>query len=138
MLNTKLLRLSFPTLLLVAIALLGCGSSTAPPPAPGIQPEIINITDSFEYQVQSVSNYSRTASYTWTNTGTVAAVDHSSVVSDGVGTLEVFAADGVQVYSGTLSDSGSTQSAAGVAGDWTVRITYASFSGTVNFRVQKG
>ncbi|MFO7610622.1 MAG: hypothetical protein R6X35_15780 [Candidatus Krumholzibacteriia bacterium] len=135
--NAIPVRRSLPLVLPIALALAGCSDSTTPP-APGIQPEIVNVTDSFEYQVQSVANYSKTVSYTWSNTGTVAAVDHSSVVSDGVGTLVVLAGDGTQVYSGTLSDSGSTSTAAGTAGDWTVRITYASFSGTVNFRVQKG
>ena len=135
--QASLLHRALPMALTVGIFLTGCSDSTTPPPPPGIQPEIVNVTDSFEYQVQSVSDYSRTASYTWTNTGTVAAVDHSSVVSDGVGTLEILDADGNQVYSGTLAASGSTQSAAGTSGGWTVRITYAAFSGTVNFRVQK-
>jgi len=133
---TILPRRLLPLILLGALVVTGCSSSSAPP-APGIQPEIINITDSFEYQVQSVTNYSMTASYTWNNTGAVAAVDHSSVVTDGVGTLEILDADGAQVYSGTLSASGSLQTATGTAGNWTVRITYAAFSGTVNFRVQK-
>ena len=114
-----------------------CSDSSTPPPVPGIQPEIVNITDSFEYQIQSISGYSGTASYTWQNTGTVAAVDHSSVVSAGVGTLVVLDADGTEVYSDVLSDSGSLVTQVGTAGDWTVKITYTTFSGTVNFRVQK-
>lgn len=116
----------------------GCSDSSTPPPPPGIQPEIINITDSFEYQVQSIDGYSGTASYTWQNSGTIAAVDHSSVVSTGVGTLVVLDADGTEVYSDVLTDSGSVVTQTGTAGAWTVRITYATFSGTVNFRVQKG
>ena len=125
--------------LLISTAwLTGCSdSTTTPPPVPGIQPEIINITDSFEYQIQDISVYSGTASYTWENSGAAAAVDHSSVVTAGVGTLLVLDADGTEVYSGILTDSGSLVTEAGPAGSWTVRITYATFSGTVNFRVQK-
>ena len=132
----QLIRFSLPVLL-IAIAMAGCSDSPTPPPAPGIEPEIINIIDSFEYQVQSVSNYSQTASYTWHNTSPMAAVDHSSTITGGGGTLIVLDADGAEVYSGPLADSGSTETLAGTAGDWTVRIVYASFSGTVNFRVQK-
>ena len=126
-------------LLMSLLLLASCGSSsTSPPPPPGIQPEIINVTDSFEYQIQSVASYSGTASYTWDNTGTVAAIDHSSVVDSGVGTVVVTDADGTQVYSGALTASGSFTSQTGTAGSWTVTVTYDTFSGTVNFRVQKG
>jgi hypothetical protein len=117
------------------LLLMGCSSSTQP--APGIEPEIINVTDSFEYQVKSVSGYSGTTSYSWQNTGTAAAVDHSSVVSEGLGSLVVKDANGTEVYSGALSDSGSLVTQTGASGTWTVTISYAMFSGTVNFRVQK-
>ena len=126
------------TLLIPAVGLTGCSDSSTPPPPPGIQPEIVNITDSFEYQVQSIEGYSGAASYTWENSGTIAAVDHSSVITDGVGTLVVRDAAGTEVYSGTLVDSGSTATLVGTAGNWTVTVTYTIFSGTVNFRVQKG
>lgn len=124
-------------MLAVIMAVVGCSDSSTPPPAPGIEPEIVNIVDSFEYQVTDIDAYSGTASYTWENSGVEAAVDHSSVISKGVGTLVVRDADGVQVYAGPLSDSGSLVTDPGTAGSWTVSITYSSFSGTVNFRVQK-
>ncbi len=135
----SLLEHTIAVAFLISMAwLTGCSDSSTPPPPPGIQPEIINITDSFEYQVQSIDGYSGTASYTWQNSGTTAAVDHSSVVSTGVGTLVVLDADGTEVYSDVLTDSGSLVTQTGTAGAWTVKITYATFSGTVNFRVQKG
>ena len=135
----SLLEHTIAVAFLISMAwLTGCSDSSTPPPPPGIQPEIINITDSFEYQVQSIDGYSGTASYTWQNSGTTAAVDHSSVVSTGVGTLVVLDADGTEVYSDVLTDSGSLVTQTGTAGAWTVKITYATFRGTVNFRVQKG
>lgn len=135
----QLLTHTITAAFLISVAwLTGCSDSSTPPPPPGIQPEIVNITDSFEYQVQSIDGYSGTASYTWQNSGTTAAVDHSSIVSGGVGSLVVLDAVGTEVYSDVLTDSGSVASQAGVAGAWTIRITYTTFSGTVNFRVQKG
>ena len=126
-------------LLAAALWLGGCSSSsTAPPPPPGVQPEIVNVTDSFEYQVQSIEGYSGTATYTWQNSGTTAAVDHSSVIGDGVGMVAVRDADGSEVYSGAMSPSQSLVSQPGTAGSWTVTVTYTDFTGTVNFRVQKG
>ena len=68
MMAMNLPRRPYPLVLMVllgAVVLTGCSSSTSPPPPPGIQPEIVNITDSFEYQVQSIANYSTTSSYTW-------------------------------------------------------------------------
>ena len=125
--------------LLLAITALSAGCSDDDPTAPpGIEPEIVNVTDSFEYQITDITRYTRTASYTWRNTGTQAAVDHSTTVTDGDGTLTVLDADGTQVYTGPLAASGSELSGTGTPGDWTVRLSYDNFSGTVNFRVQKG
>ena len=52
-------------------------------------------------------------------------------------TLVITDANGTQVYSRSLSDNGTFVTADGVAGTWTVRVTYNGASGTVNFRVQK-
>ena len=124
-------------ILISTVCVAGCSDSSTPPPAPGIQPEIVNIMDSFEYQITSIDGYSGAASYSWENSGAAAAVDHSSVVLNGIGTLVVQDADGNEVYSDVLTDSGSVVTQAGTAGTWTIRISYATFSGTVNFRVQK-
>ncbi len=121
-----------------AVGITGCSDSSTPPAPPGIQPEIINILDSFEYQIQSIEGYTGTATYTWENSGTVAAVDHSSVITGGLGTVVVLDAAGTQVYSGALVSSGSFLTQTGTAGNWKVTVTYATFTGTVNFRVQKG
>jgi len=122
--------------LLVSIAFTGCSDSPTAQPVPGVQPEIINIADSFEYQIQSIANYTGSASYSWQNSGNTAVVDHSSAITDGVGTLVILDADGTEVYAGVLTDSGSVATQAGTPGTWTVRISYVTFSGTVNFRVQ--
>lgn len=125
-------------ILTAAVWLAGCSSSSTAPPPPGVQPEIVNVTDSFEYQVQSIEGYTGTATYTWQNSGTTAAIDHSSVIGDGVGMVAVRDANGNEVYSGEMSASQSLVSQPGTAGSWTVTVTYTAFTGTVNFRVQKG
>jgi len=119
------------------VSIVGCSDSSTPPPPPGIQPEIVNILDSFEYQITAIEGYTGSASYTWENSGAAAAVDHSSVVSNGVGTVVVRDANGAQVYAGEMVASGSVVTSSGAAGTWTVVVTYATFTGDVNFRVQK-
>jgi hypothetical protein len=121
------------TLALVA----GCGDG---PTAPGIQPQITNLTDAFSYQVSSIQNFSGTYNYTWQNTGTVAKITHASDAgATGTATLTVKDAVGTQVYSGQLVSTGQPLSApAGVAGAWTVTVVYANYSNTqVNFGVLK-
>jgi hypothetical protein len=123
------------SILLAIVCLTACGDDA--PTTPGVQPEIINNPDNFEYQVTDISNYSATTSYTWQNTGPAATVDHSTTVTGGTATLVILDANETQVYSRSLAQSGSYPTVTGVAGDWTVRIVYDGASATVNFRVQK-
>jgi hypothetical protein len=117
--------------------LLGALACEEVPSSPGTEPEITNETDSFAYQVTGVKNYSGADSYTWENTGTAASVDISSAQAAGAALIVMVDADGKHVFSEPVSADGSFPSAAGTAGFWTVRVYYASFTGTVNFRAQK-
>jgi hypothetical protein len=120
-------------LLLPALA---CGDSPTAPP--GIQPQITNNTDDFAYQISDLSTVTGTWDYTWQNTGTLAKISHASDAgAGGTATVTVLDADGTQVYSGALATSGEPLSSpAGVAGAWTIRVTFSSYSNTqVNFRV---
>src|SRR5512134_635312 len=128
-------RIAVVVALATCLALSGCGSD--PPTSPGIQPQISNLPDDFSYQVSSVANFSGTAPYTWQNTGISANINQSTTVTAGSMTLVITDAVGTQVYSRSLADNGTFVTADGVAGTWTIRVTYASASGTVNFRAQK-
>ena len=124
---------AFTALLLVA----GCGDD---PTAPGIEPQITNLSDAFSYQVTSIQDFSGTHSYTWQNTGTVAKVTHASDAGGtGSATLTVRDAAGSPVYSGQLVASGEPVTGPpGVAGAWTITIVYTNYSNTqVNFAVLK-
>lgn len=124
---------AFAALALVA----ACGDG---PAAPGVQPQITNLTDSFSYQVTSIQGFTGTYTYTWQNTGTLARITHSSDAgATGTATVVVRDAAGTQVYSGQLVSSGQPLSApAGVAGAWTINVVYSSYSNTqVNFAILK-
>ncbi len=108
------------------------------PTAPGIQPQIVNITDSFSYQVSAIQGFTGTYTYNWQNTGTLARITHSSDAgATGTATVVVRDAAGTQVYSGALVSSGQPMSTpAGVAGAWTVNLVYSNYSNTqVNFAI---
>ena len=118
---------------LVLVAACGDG-----PTAPGIQPQITNLTDSFSYQVSSIQGFTGTYTYTWQNTGTLARITHASDAgATGTATVVVRDAAGTQVYSGQMVSSGQPSSApAGVAGAWTINVVYSNYSNTqVNFAV---
>jgi len=122
------------TLVLGVLLTAGCSNS---PTSPGIQPEVVNNTDSFEYQVSDILNYSGAATYAWENSGTTANLNLSSAGEAGDATLTVLDAAATQVFTGTLSANGTFVTDTGVAGEWTLRVDYTSFSGTVNFRAEK-
>lgn len=121
---------------LIPVLLTGCGDDPAPV-APGIQPEIINSVDNFQFQVTAVKNYSGTLTYMWSNTGTAATVDQSCAVSGGTVTLTLLDDAGQSVYTRDLSQNGSYPSSTGTTGSWRVRVTMSGVSGDLNFRVDK-
>ena len=120
---------------IVGVALVaGCGNN---PTSPGVQPEITNSVDNFQYQVTGIRNYTHTATYHWQNTGATATVNQATTVTSGSATLVLLDAGGAEVYSRSLAENGTFVSTAGTPGAWTIRVTYSAASATVNFRVQK-
>jgi len=133
---SNILRSTPLALLLLAAA---CGDSPTAAP-PGIQPQIVNNTDVFTYQITDLDHVGGTYEYTWQNTGTLAKVTHASDAgSSGTATVTVKDATGAQVYSGPFSTTGEVVSSpAGTAGAWTITVTYVGYSNTqVNFGVVK-
>ena len=130
--NSPMIRLAI--LLVVGVALVAACDDTT---SPGVQPEISNVVDNFQYQVTDIRNYSHVDNYTWQNTGTTANVNQSTTITGGTATLVILDDDGVQVYSRSLGENGTFVTTAGASGSWTIRVTYAAASATVNFRVQK-
>jgi len=125
-------------LVAMLLAAAACGDSPTAPP--GIQPQIVNNTDAFSFQITNLSGVTGTYSYTWQNTGTLAKVTHASNAgSAGTATVTLRDASGTQVYTGPMATTGETiSSPAGTAGAWTITVTFTSYSNTqVNFAVIK-
>jgi hypothetical protein len=113
----------------------GCGSKPTQPLA-GFQPEIVNNPDNFAFQATAVKNVTATLQYTWSNSGTRATVNHSSVVNLGSAVVQIYDANNIEVYSNALLPSGTLSTAVGVTGNWTIKVTLTKVYGTLNFRVQ--
>ena len=138
--NVKMLRdrltaaaaaLGFAVMALAA----GCSSSTGPL-AP-FQPQINNAADNFQFQATGVTNVTWTYTYTWSNSGDSATVNQATTVGGGSATLTILDNNNTQVYTQSLSANGTFGMTKGMHGNWTIRVAFSNYSGTVNFRVQK-
>lgn len=118
----------------VVMALAACSDAAT---SPGRDPQIVNATDNFQYQISDIRAFSGNQVYTWQNSGTTAKVNQSAAITSGAVSLVLRDANGTQVYSRSLADNGTFLSSAGVAGTWTVVVSYATADATVNFRVDK-
>jgi len=122
--------------LCTSLALIRC-SDEKKNPLIAFQPEIINNADAFQFQITDASNVTTTVTYPWTNTGTQATINHSTVTTTGSATVYLLDTDTTEVYTAGLSASLNEASSVGTTGIWTVRVVFVDFSGTANFRVEK-
>ena len=128
--RTRLILLS----LLTSLGLLvGCSDATGP----GVEPEIRNIADSFEFQVSELNRYSRTLTYNWSNSGVFANVNQSAALTNGSAQLVILDRGGSQVYARDLTENGTFVTTQGQTGAWQLRVVFSNASGTLNFRVHK-
>jgi hypothetical protein len=127
-------RYGFPAAILLVGSLLvgGCSEPLGP-----FEPEITNATDNFQLQATGVVGLSSTLTYSWANTGTRATVNHSTTTTVGTAELVIRDAAGTIVYDKDLVPSLNEATASGTAGTWTLQLRMTTYSGTLNFRVQK-
>ncbi len=134
--TSKQTKVFIAILLMAVAAISGCGGGNAL--APQFQPQVANVPDNFQFQTTGVTNITQTLQYTWSNSGLLASINHSSAITSGTANLTIKDSAGTQVYSGALVSSGTvTSSPSGLSGNWTIIITLTNVSGTMNFRVQK-
>lgn len=134
MVSSKRFRLGVVALVVGMVAL-SCKNSTGPL-AP-YNPQIVNLTDNFSFQVTNVSNITWTYTYRWQNTGDSATVNQATNGTAGSATLTVLDKNGTQLYSQSLAGNGTFGMTKGVAGLWTVKVQFTNYSGTIDFSVQK-
>lgn len=134
MVKTKRVGLGVAALVGGVLAL-ACGDS-AGPLAP-YDPQIVNVTDNFSFQVTNVSNITWTYTYRWQNTGDSATVNQATNGTAGSASLTVLDKNGTQLYSQSLTGNGTFGMTKGVAGSWTIRVQFTNYSGTIDFSAQK-
>lgn len=125
----------FLSFLVVGVVLLasGCGDDPLAP----FQPEITSATDNFQLQATGVTTVTTTGTYSWSNTGSRATINHSTTNSGGSARILIRDGGGAVVYDHELVPSLNEATAVGVQGTWTIELRLTNYSGTLNFRVQK-
>ena len=118
------------------IMLSACGSDPTDPLAQ-FEPQVSNSTDSFQLQATNVTDVGTILQYSWQNTRTQAAGDHSTTTAGGVAGLIIKDASGTTVYDQGLAPSLNEDTSSGSTGTWTISVALSGYSGTLNFRVQK-
>ena len=96
------MRPFLPLLTVAAIFVSGITATGCSDPLAPFQPEVTNATDNFQLQATGVSRVSATRTYSWSNTGTRATVNHSTTTSEGTARLVIRDAGGTSVYDGPL------------------------------------
>ena len=125
----------FAVLMTLLCLLGGCNTTNTIAP---FSPEIVNKPDSFSFQITDARSVTWVHEYLWTNSGTMASVDQSpSAGASGTATLTLLDNSGTTVLVHDLKVDGVYDSQSGVNGQWKIRVAITSYSGTLNFRVQK-
>lgn len=123
---------------LMLVALIGCSDDNNPTNTlANFQPEIVNNTDSFEFQATDVADITGTVFYNWDNTGSIATINHSSTIDQGTAIVTVYDENYNQVYTSGLSASLNENTQQGTPGVWHVKVELTNMSGTLNFRLEK-
>lgn len=134
MLNTMKKLFGLAPLFIALIVLTGCGDSN---PTNSFEPSVLNTTDEFTFRASNVYVVTTRLTYSWTNTGATASIEHVSGRSGGTGTLIVLDADGTQVYQSEFKSSGTDVTIAGNPGEWSVIVDLDEYSGSIYFRMLK-
>ena len=124
-------------LMLVA---LGACSDSGSILGPDNQVQVSSVADEFHWQASSLADVTDTETYNWTITTPSASVSHANAaLTGGTATVTITDADGMQVYTASLSDasngSGGT-TGSGTAGTWTVVVTLSgATTDHINFQL---
>lgn len=130
---TRIRPLAAVAAVVLLAALAACADSIVRELEPNNDPQLVNEPDSLRYTAVDLENVNDKITFTWTNTGTTAAVLHRTFIHHGYGILVIQDGAGVQVDSTILQYELDTETREGTPGDWTVTLTLANARGRVDF-----
>jgi hypothetical protein len=75
-------------------------------------------------------------SYTWNASSGSVIIHPATSTTSGTITLNIKDAAGTVIYNGTVPATGDITPPTGAGGAWKIRVTFANYTGTINFAVQ--
>jgi hypothetical protein len=124
-------------LLLLAGLSLGCWQENVAVIGPDNSPVLVLKTDTLSYRADGLDNVHQTLSWSWTNTGTRAEINHNSLVPHGITQLTIRDGAGTVVYDLNIQliyqEVQHTDS--GAAGTWTVDLAMYGTTGDLDFMI---
>ena len=107
---------------------------------PDNNPILVNQTDNFSYSAGNLDNVNQTLTWTWTNTGSSAIIQHNSLVPHGITQMTVRDAAGTVVYDLNIQliyqETQNTN--AGTPGAWTIELGMYGTTGDLDFSLVNG
>lgn len=103
---------------------------------PGTVVDVGNTVDEFRWQFTATAGVTRTLTYTWTTTGPVADVIQGGGILTGAATIVIRDAGGTEIYSRSVAEAGTFQTASGTVGDWTVVFTLTDATAITSVRLE--
>ena len=107
------------------------------PPVPQLEPQVVNLRNSFNFQAVNLIGVFENVTYRWQIDGTTATVSQNPTALLGDATVFVTDAKGVQVYQRSLAENGSFTTNPGVPGTWTIRLRFNDATGDVAVQLNK-
>ena len=131
-------RHQLSTALALGLAISVSGAcDTRIPPVPQLEPQVVNLRNSFNFQAVNLLGVFQDVTYRWQIDGPTATVSQSPTALLGDATVFVTDANGVQVYQRSLAENGSFTTTSGVPGTWTIRLHFKDATGDVAVRLNK-
>lgn len=120
----------------IAVLALWAGCSDTNVIGPTNQLEVANNPGTFEWQVSALDQVTQTLTYSWSNPGTRANVNQSSMLASGAADVRITDSGGAEVYARSLSQNGTFPTTTGASGTWTISVELDGATGTLNFRLE--
>lgn len=122
---------------LALITLMGACGGGGNALAPQFEPQVVNTPNvAFSFQATGLQDISDVVGYTWNASSGSVVIHPATTTSGGSITLNIKDSGGALIYEGNIPPSGDITPPSGAGGAWTITVTLANYSGTINFAVQ--
>jgi len=119
------------TLAMVIVS--ACGKD----PTSSYEPEVVNTLDNFHFRIDDVSDHDTSLTYYWRTGGTSANINQLSSIQGGRASLRIVGPDSSETYQTDFTQNGDFRSGSSSSGTWKITVRLVSFSGMIDFRVQR-